>query len=89
MLFLFFRKQNLILAGADTSASTMIWALSLLLNHDKVLKRAQDELNTQLVGNERLVEESDIKNLVHFQAIVKETMRLFPPGPLYHSLARP
>ena len=59
----------------------MIWALSLLLNHDKVLKRAQDELNTQ-VGKERLVEESDIKNLVYFQAIVKETMRLYPPGPL-------
>lgn len=59
----------------------MTWALSLLLNHEKVLKRALDELNTQ-VGKERLVEESDIKNLVYFQAIVKETLRLYPPGPL-------
>ncbi|KAM7505009.1 hypothetical protein LguiB_003913 [Lonicera macranthoides] len=72
---------NLILAGADTTAITMTWALSLLLNHDKVLKRAQEELDTQ-VGKERLVEESDIKNLVYFQAIVKETMRLYPAGPL-------
>ncbi|KAM7505005.1 hypothetical protein LguiB_003909 [Lonicera macranthoides] len=67
--------------GADTTAITMTWALSLLLNHDKVLKRAQEELDTH-VGKERLVEESDIKNLVYFQAIVKETMRLYPPGPL-------
>ncbi|KAM7499911.1 hypothetical protein LguiA_024325 [Lonicera macranthoides] len=74
-------SMNLIVAGADTSAITMTWALSLLLNHGKVLKRAQEELDTK-VGKERLVEESDIKNLVYFQAIVKETMRLYPGGPL-------
>jgi cytochrome P450 len=28
------------------------------------------------------VESSDIKNLVYLQAIVKETLRLYPPGPL-------
>ncbi|KAG5252431.1 cytochrome P450 [Salix suchowensis] len=46
-----------------------------------VLKRVQKEIDIH-VGTTRWVEESDIKNLVYFQAIVKETLRLYPPGPL-------
>ncbi|XXG55691.1 hypothetical protein AAC387_Pa03g3301 [Persea americana] len=71
----------LILAGTDTTAATLTWALSLLLNNPGVLKKAQDELDTQ-VGKERNVEESDIQNLVYLQAIIKETMRLYPAAPL-------
>uniref|UniRef100_A0A5B7BWJ0 Uncharacterized protein n=2 Tax=Davidia involucrata TaxID=16924 RepID=A0A5B7BWJ0_DAVIN len=72
---------NLISAGSDTSAVTLTWALSLLLNHKKVLKCAQEELDIH-VGRERWVEELDIKNLAYLQAIIKETLRLYPPGPL-------
>lgn len=59
----------------------LIWALSLLLNNRHVLKRAQEELDIH-VGREKRVDESDIKNLVYLQAIVKETLRLYPAGPL-------
>lgn len=59
----------------------LTWALSLLLNHQVELKKAQDELDTH-IGKERKVEESDIKNLVYLQAIVKETLRLYPPSPI-------
>ncbi|KAJ4955601.1 hypothetical protein NE237_012384 [Protea cynaroides] len=31
---------------------------------------------------DRQVDESDIKNLIYLQAIVKETLRLYPPGPV-------
>ncbi|KAL9373332.1 hypothetical protein Peur_032952 [Populus x canadensis] len=72
---------NLILAGTDTTSVNLTWALSLLLNHTEVLKRAQKEIDVH-VGTTRWVEESDIKNLVYLQAIVKETLRLYPPGPL-------
>ncbi|KAH7537073.1 hypothetical protein FEM48_Zijuj03G0053400 [Ziziphus jujuba var. spinosa] len=72
---------NLIIGGTDTTSLTLIWALSLLLNHHEVLKRAQEELDIH-VGKERWVEEADIKNLVYFQAIVKEVLRLYPAGPL-------
>ena len=73
--------QNLILAGYDTTSITLTWALSLLLNNRHALKKAQAELEIH-VGKHRQVDGSDIKNLVYLQAIVKETLRLYPPGPL-------
>uniref|UniRef100_A0A6N2LEZ3 Cytochrome P450 n=1 Tax=Salix viminalis TaxID=40686 RepID=A0A6N2LEZ3_SALVM len=63
------------------TATTLTWALSLLLNNPAVLKAAQEELDKQ-VGREKWVEESDIQKLKYLQAIVKETLRLYPPGPL-------
>lgn len=71
----------MISGGSDTISVMLIWALSLLLNNRHVLKRAQEELDTH-VGKERRVDESDIKNLIYLQAIVKETFRLYPAGPL-------
>ncbi|KAK8580945.1 hypothetical protein V6N12_071194 [Hibiscus sabdariffa] len=71
----------LILGGSDTTAGTLTWAISLLLNHRGMLRKAQEELDLH-VGQERPVDDSDIKNLVYLQAIIKETLRLYPAGPL-------
>ncbi|KAJ0025698.1 hypothetical protein Pint_08878 [Pistacia integerrima] len=71
----------LILAASDTTAVTLTWALSLLLNNRHVLKKAQNELDVQ-IGTGRQVNESDMKNLIYLQAILKETMRLYPAAPL-------
>ncbi|EEF40054.1 cytochrome P450 CYP82D47 [Ricinus communis] len=72
---------NLILAGSDTTMVTLTWTLSLLLNNYNVLKKAQDELDIH-IGRDRHVEETDIKHLIYLQAIVKETLRLYPPSPM-------
>ncbi|XP_004293232.1 PREDICTED: cytochrome P450 82A3-like [Fragaria vesca subsp. vesca] len=72
---------NLIAAGSDSMYVTLTWAISLLLNHPHVLERAQEELDTE-VGRERAVAESDLCKLVYLQAIVKETLRLYPAAPL-------
>lgn len=69
------------MAGSDTTTVTMIWALSLLLNNQKVLKKAQLELDEH-VGRQRQVREFDIKNLLYLQAILKETLRLYPAAPI-------
>ncbi|GAB4840820.1 hypothetical protein Ancab_039655 [Ancistrocladus abbreviatus] len=73
--------EALIMAGYDTTSITLIWAVSLLLNHDHALRCVQEELD-QNVGRDRWVQESNIANLVYLQAVVKETLRLYPPGPL-------
>ncbi|GLU04359.1 hypothetical protein SLE2022_215100 [Rubroshorea leprosula] len=71
----------MILGGAETTATTLTWILSLLLNHRDALRKVQEELEIN-VEKGRLVQESDIKNLVYLQVVVKETMRLNPPAPL-------
>ncbi|XP_023737523.1 dimethylnonatriene synthase [Lactuca sativa] len=71
----------LMLTGSESTALTLTWALSLLLNNPHILKAAQKELDMN-VGKQKWVEESDIKNLRYLQGIVKETLRMYPPGPL-------
>ncbi|TQE12151.1 hypothetical protein C1H46_002221 [Malus baccata] len=73
--------QVIIMAGTDTSAVTLEWAMSNLLNHPLVLKKARAELDAQL-GNERLVDEPDISKLPYLQSIISETLRLYPAAPL-------
>ncbi|CAK7347634.1 unnamed protein product [Dovyalis caffra] len=71
----------LISGGSDTTATTLTWAISLLLNNRLALEKAQEELGLH-VGNERQVDKSDIKNLIYLDAIIKETLRLYPVAPL-------
>ncbi|KAF5817831.1 putative cytochrome P450 [Helianthus annuus] len=71
----------MILGGSDTTAVTLTWAISLLLNHPELLKKLQQELDDH-VGKERQVDESDIKSLVFLEAVIKKTLRLYPAGPL-------
>lgn len=59
----------------------MQWALSLLLNNKDTLKKLQFELDEQ-IGRGRKVEESDVKNLLYLQAVVKEKLRLYPAAPI-------
>ncbi|KAH9621668.1 hypothetical protein KSS87_013991 [Heliosperma pusillum] len=69
------------LAGTQSIAVTLIWALSLLLNNKEAMKNAQAEID-KIVGKERRVNESDIKDMIYLEAVLKETLRLYPPGPL-------
>ncbi|KAK4581655.1 hypothetical protein RGQ29_025010 [Quercus rubra] len=68
-------------AGTDASAITTEWALAELINHPNIMEKARQEIDF-VVGKMRLVEESDIVNLPYLQAIVKETLRLHPTGPV-------
>ncbi|XP_015958352.1 isoflavone 2'-hydroxylase-like [Arachis duranensis] len=72
---------NMFLAGTDTSAVTLEWAMSCLLNHEDVMKKAQDEMEKH-VGQDRLLEESDLPKLSYLKNIIYETLRLYTPGPL-------
>jgi len=57
-------------AGTNTTASTIEWALAELLRHPQFAKKAREELD-DVVGLERVVDESDIPQLKYLQAIVK------------------
>ncbi|CAK9186298.1 unnamed protein product [Ilex paraguariensis] len=71
----------MLIAGTDTSAVTIEWAMSVLLNHPEALKKAREELDSN-VGCTRLMDETDLSNLHYLHSIILETLRLFPPAPL-------
>jgi len=72
---------NMLAAGADTSSTTIEWAMSEVLRKPPVLKKIREELEC-VVGMGRMVRESDLSRLLYLQAVAKETLRLHPPGAL-------
>ncbi|XP_024516015.1 flavonoid 3'-monooxygenase-like [Selaginella moellendorffii] len=72
---------NLLQAATDTSSVSLEWTLAELINHPACMSMVQDEI-ASVVGSNRMVEERDISKLPYLQAIVKESLRLHPPGPL-------
>ncbi|EEF52317.1 cytochrome P450 81Q32 [Ricinus communis] len=71
----------LLAAGTDTSAATMEWAMSLLVNNPEALKKAQTEIDS-VIGHDRLINESDTSKLPYLNCIINEVMRMYPAGPL-------
>lgn len=76
---MFEHTQDVFTGGSDTSAIAVEWALAELIDHPEVLQKVVQEIDL-VIGKNRLVEESDIPNLPYLQAVVKETLRLHPPG---------
>ncbi|MFN2581817.1 MAG: cytochrome P450, partial [Candidatus Dormibacteria bacterium] len=66
------------LAGYETTASVISWALYVLATHDDVAAEARTEI-ARAVGR-RPVGYDDIPSLPYLTAVVKETMRLYPPA---------
>ncbi|KAJ9169449.1 hypothetical protein P3X46_017646 [Hevea brasiliensis] len=73
--------MDLFLAGVNTSAVTLIWAMSEIARNPRVMKKAQEEVRN-VIGNRERVTESDIDELPYLHMVIKETLRLHPPAPL-------
>ncbi|KAL8494529.1 hypothetical protein ACS0TY_025368 [Phlomoides rotata] len=72
--------QVLLSAGTDTSVATMEWTMSLLLNNPECLIKAQAEIDT--IGHSRMVDDTDLHHLPYLNAIINESFRMYPAGPL-------
>lgn len=71
----------MIFRGTDTVAILLEWIMARMVLHPDIQAKAQQEVDA-CVGDERDVEDSDVPNLPYLQAIVKEVLRMHPPGPL-------
>lgn len=68
------------IATVDNPSNAVEWAMAELINQPKVLKKAVEELD-EVVGKERLVQESDIPKLKYLTACIRESFRLHPFSP--------
>ena len=78
----FLTDENLIMtmsevfiAGMETTASTLCWALLYLIHNPDVQQILHQELD-QVIGPDRLPELEDKKNLPYLEATIIETLRL-------------
>ncbi|KAL0428696.1 UNVERIFIED_CONTAM: cytochrome [Sesamum radiatum] len=72
---------EMIFRGTDTVAVLIEWILARLVLHPDVQSKVHNELD-KVVGRSRAVTETDLTELVYLTAVVKEVLRLHPPGPL-------
>ncbi|CAL5386240.1 unnamed protein product [Camellia sinensis] len=71
---------EMIFRGTDTTALLTEWVMAQLVLNPVIQAKLQHELET-LIGT-KTVTDNDISKLPYLQAVVKETLRVHPPGPL-------
>ncbi|KAJ6761421.1 FLAVONOID 3'-MONOOXYGENASE-RELATED [Salix koriyanagi] len=68
-------------AGTDTTFITLDWAMTELIMNPNAMEKAQDEVRG-VVGDRKVVQESDLPRLSYMKAVIKEIFRLHPPSPV-------
>ncbi|MBL4852871.1 MAG: cytochrome P450 [Robiginitomaculum sp.] len=77
------QRDNLIgffIAGHETTALTLTWALYLIGNHKQTEARIVEEVRA--VAGDGPVQYEHIEKLTFTRAVIDETMRLYPPAPM-------
>ena len=75
-----------LLAGRDTTAGTLSWAIYELGRHPEAVARLRREI-LDVVGEDRTPTYADLKGMKYLQNVVNETLRLYPAVPFNVRLA--
>jgi cytochrome P450 len=68
---------NLILAGNETTATALSWAVYLLSEHPDVQDKLRAEIDAVLAGRSPTAD--DVEHLPYTAQVIDEAMRLYPP----------
>lgn len=68
---------TLLLAGHETTARALTWALYLLAKHTEVQSRLADTIDA--LGNANTLHFQGLNELPYLRMVVEETLRLYPP----------
>ncbi|CAN6820136.1 unnamed protein product [Brassica oleracea] len=79
---------DLLFAGTDSSAQAAQWAMAEIIKNPNVLKRLREEIDCLVGQGTRLIHETDLPNLPYLQAVVKEVLRLHPPGTVFGRISQ-
>lgn len=72
---------NVLLAGRDTTACLMTWAVRLLTRHPHVLTRLRAEI-LEIMGDQVYMSRAQIRRMMFLQHVLSETLRLYPSVPM-------
>ncbi|KAL0296160.1 UNVERIFIED_CONTAM: Flavonoid 3'-monooxygenase [Sesamum radiatum] len=72
---------DIVMGGTDTSSTTIEWVMTEFMRNPEVMEKAHKELS-EVVGLNNIVEEFHIPKLVYLDAVIKESLRIHPTGPL-------
>ncbi|MFI6041667.1 cytochrome P450 [Nocardia sp. NPDC051321] len=68
------------MAAHHTTGVAVSWTLYLLAQHPHTAERVADEL-ARVLGDRAAPDYADLKKLTYLTMVLKESMRLYPPGP--------
>ncbi|CAH1425237.1 unnamed protein product [Lactuca virosa] len=71
---------DIMVAGTETTTTLIEWAMAEIMQNHDIMKRIQEELQ-QIVGPNKIVEESHLPKLQYLDATIKEIFRLHPVLP--------
>jgi cytochrome P450 len=70
--------RTLIIAGHETTALTLTWTWYLISQNSQIYQKLYDEINKVLPN--KGPEFSDLEKLPYMDAVINETLRLYPPA---------
>uniref|UniRef100_A0A0E0HU05 Cytochrome P450 n=1 Tax=Oryza nivara TaxID=4536 RepID=A0A0E0HU05_ORYNI len=72
---------DMLVGGSETAATTLHWIMAELVRNPKVMQKAQDEVRRELIGHRKVTEDT-LCRLNYMHMVIKEALRLHPPGSL-------
>ncbi|KAA3465835.1 cytochrome P450 78A5-like [Gossypium australe] len=73
---------EMIFRGTDTVAILLEWIMARMVLHQDIQAKVQKEIDAGIDYCHNQVQDSDLPNFPYLQAVVKEVLRMHPPGPL-------
>ena len=74
--------MTMLIAGHETTAAVLTWALFELVRNPDCMKQAQAEIDRVMGDSDRTPTYQDIKDLKYLRLVVAETLRMYPEPPL-------
>lgn len=72
---------NVLVAGRDTTACTIMWTFFMLVRHPDKLSKVKKEILATF-GDRVEVSRTELKGMIYLQNVLKETLRLYPSVPV-------
>ncbi|XP_061380120.1 cytochrome P450 4V2-like [Danaus plexippus] len=70
--------DTIIVSGSDTSGGTITYCMLLIGSYPRVQNKIIEELHTVFGNDDRDVTKEDLSKLVYLDAVIKESIRLYP-----------